>query len=138
MAILFSSSDDCRWPKIQFKKPEKIFFVSRKFSRFCNILLLFSSCLLFFRWFSNFFDHIFVFWCFFDYPFYFSKSIILIFRKNEKINKASKNKNIGMNNEKMIWFCCFSSCPLRKNKLQKCFKKPFLGLALYHMVLVVL
>ena len=30
MAILFLPVDDCRCPKIQFKKPEKMFFVSRE------------------------------------------------------------------------------------------------------------
>ena len=44
MAILFSSSDDCRWPKIQFKKPEKMFFVSREFSRFVNFAFLQHFC----------------------------------------------------------------------------------------------
>ena len=50
MAILFSSPDDCRWPKIQFKKPQKMFFVSREFSRFVNFAFL--------RHFVIFFDHI--------------------------------------------------------------------------------
>ena len=44
MAILFSSADDCRWPKIQFKKPEKMFFVSREFSRFVNFTYLQHFC----------------------------------------------------------------------------------------------
>ena len=113
MAILFSSADDCRWPKIQFKKPEKMFFVSREFSRFVNFTYLQHFC--------HYFHHV---YCFFDgFPIFLiiflffdafliihfiSANQLLIFRKNEKINQASKNKNIGMNNEKMILFCCFS------------------------------
>ena len=96
MAILFSSSDDCRWPKIQFKKPEKMFFVSREFSRFVNFAFLqqFDIILIIFIVFwmiSIYFDDIFVFWRCFDYPF-FIENQLLIFRKKLDNHKRIKKR----------------------------------------------
>ena len=71
MAILFSSSDDCRWPKIQFKKPEKMFFVSREFSRFVIfaflqhlviIFIMFIVFLMVFQFFWSYFCFLMLFW----------------------------------------------------------------------------
>ena len=75
MAILFSSSDDCRWPKIQFKKPEKMFFVSREFSRFVNFAFLQHFC--------HYFHHI---YCFFDGVFYFYHSNVKLYRDLARIS----------------------------------------------------
>ena len=129
MAILFSSSDDCRWPKIQFKKPEKMFFVSREFSRFVNFAFLrhFFIVLIIFVAFLMIFLSIYIIILFLTlfWLSIFSSKINRFSAKNWIITKASKNKNIDQNNEN-IWFSCFSSL-FRKNKLQKCFKKPFLG-----------
>ena len=98
MAILFSSSDDCRWPKIQFKKPEKMFFVSREFSRFVNfaflqhfviVLIIFVVVLMIFLY---LYIIVFVFDAFLIIHF-FIKNQSLIFRKkldNQKIIKKPK------------------------------------------------
>ena len=66
MAILFSSTDDCRWPKIQFKKPEKMFFVSREFSRFVNFTFLqhFVTILIIFVVFRMIFSFVWSYFCF--------------------------------------------------------------------------
>ena len=131
MAILFSSSDDCRWPKIQFKKPEKMFFVSREFSRFVNFTYLQHFCHYFHHVYCFFDDFsifliIFLFFDAFLIIHFFIKNQSLIFRKkmdNQKINTLIK---IMKKTLKRIWFSCFSSL-FCKNNLQKCFKKPFLG-----------
>ena len=107
MAILFSSSDDCRWPKVQFKKPEKMFFVSREFSRFVNFTYLQHFCHYFHHVYCFFddFPNVLIIFLFFDaflIIHFISANQLLVFRKNEKIKKASKNKNIDLNNEKMI------------------------------------
>ena len=98
MAILLWSADDCRWPKIQFKKPEKMFFVSREFSRFVNfaflrhfviVLIIFVVVLMIFVYFSYYF---FVFDTFLIIHF-FIKNQSLIFRKkldHQKIIKKQK------------------------------------------------
>ena len=104
MAILFSSSDDCRWPKIKFKKPEKIFFVSREFSRFVNFAFLQHFVIILiifvvFRMISIYFDDIFVFWRFFDYPFYHQKSTVDFPQNN---GWSNNHQNIDQNNEKDI------------------------------------
>ena len=60
MAILFSSSDDCRWPKIQFKKPEKNVFCKPRIFTFCKFCVLATFC--------HRFDHICC--CFDDFSIY--------------------------------------------------------------------
>ena len=58
----------------------------------------FWSYFLFFGWIFNFFGHMFVFWWFFDCPFFYRKSIVDFPQKTNII----KNKNIDVNNQKII------------------------------------
>ena len=113
MAILFSSSDDCRWPKIQFKKPEKMFFVSREFSRFVNfaflrhfviVLIIFVVFVMIFLYILNI---IFLFLTLFWLSIFSSKINRWFSAKNWIIKKSSKNKNIDQNNEKTYDFVVF-------------------------------
>ena len=107
MAIFFSSSDDCRLPKIQFKNMEKMFFVSREFSRFVNfaflwhfviVLIIFVVFLLFFIYFSYYFLFLTLFWS----SIFSSKINPWFSAKNWIVKKTSKNKNIDVNNETII------------------------------------
>ena len=136
MAILFSSSDDCRWPKIQFKKPEKMFFVSRECSRFVNFTYLQHFCHDFHHVYCFFDDFpifliIFLFFDAFLIIHFFIKNQSLIFRKNWIIKNSSKNQNVDQNNEKSIWFCCFSSLFFHFVKIiyKSVLKNPFLDSA---------
>ena len=137
MAILFSSSDDCRWPKIQFKKSEKMFFVSREFSRFVNFTYLQHFCYYFHHVYC-FFDDFPIFWSYFCFLMLFWLSIFSskinrwFSTKKWIINKSSKNQHIDQNNEKniennMILLFFIIIFPFCKNNLHKCFIKPFLG-----------
>ena len=144
MAILFSSSDDCRWPKIQFKKPEKMFFVSREFSRFVNFAFLrhFVIVLIIFVAFLMIFLYIFIIFLFltlFWLSIFSSKINRWFSAKNWIIKKSSKNRNIDQNNEKtlkLIWFCCFSSLFFNFVKInyKSVLKTPFLdpGMSFSH------
>ena len=94
MAILFSSSDDCRWPKIQFKKPEKMFFVSREFSRFVNfaflrhfviVLIIFVVVLMIFLYYFVVFDNFLIIY-------FFIKNQYLIFSKKLDNHKSIKKQ----------------------------------------------
>ena len=97
MTILFSSSDDCRWPKIQFEKQEKMFFVSREFLRFVNftffqhfviIFIIFVVFWMIFNTYWPYFCFLVVFWLsilFQQFNYWFSAKM----RKSKKYQKTN-------------------------------------------------
>ena len=133
MAILFSSSDDCRWPKIQFKKPEKMFFVSREFSRFVNFTYLQHFC--------HYFHHV---YCFFDgfpifliiFLFFDAFLIIHLFQQinywfSEKMRKSKKHqktKILAWIMKKWYDFVVFPHVRSGKISYKSVLKNPFLDL----------
>ena len=125
MAILFSSSDDCRWPKFQFNKQGKNVFCKPWIFTFCKFCVFATFCyFLFFDDFSIYIFILFCFWRFFDYPFFRQKSIVDCQQKLDNKKMIKKNDQNIENNIIFLFFIII--LPFCNNNLQKCFKNPFL------------
>ena len=93
---LISSSDDCRWPKIQFNKQEKNVFCKPRIFTFCKFCVFAKFCHCFDDICCSFDDCSIYLLLFFVLDAFliinfFIKNQSLIFRKNLDNQKSSKN-----------------------------------------------